>query len=33
MFFNKKKQKQEKNDKEYSLQEILSITKSAKDEN
>ena len=33
MFFNKKKQKQEENDKEYSLQEILSITKSAKDEN
>ena len=33
MFFNKKKQKQEKNDKEYSLQEILPITKSAKDEN
>ena len=33
MFFNKKKQKQEENDKEYSIQEILSITKSAKDEN
>lgn len=33
MLFFKKKQKQEKNDKEYSLQEILSITKSAKDEN
>ena len=33
MFFNKKKQKQEENDKEYSFQEILSITKSAKDEN
>ena len=33
MFFNKKKQKQEENDKEYSLQEILSITKSAKDKN
>ena len=33
MFFNKKKQKQEENDKEYSLQEILSITKSARDEN
>ena len=33
MFFNKKKQKQEENNKEYSLQEILSITKSAKDEN
>ena len=33
MFFNKKKQKQEENDKEYSLQDILSITKSAKDEN
>ena len=33
MFFNKKKQKQKENDKEYSLQEILSITKSAKDEN
>ena len=33
MFLNKKKQKQEENDKEYSLQEILSITKSAKDEN
>ena len=33
MFFNKKKQKQEENDKEYSLQEILSITKFAKDEN
>ena len=36
MFFNKKKQKQkqkqEESDKEYSLQEILSITKSAKDE-
>ena len=35
MFFNKKKQKQkqEENDKEYSPQEIISITKSAKDEN
>ena len=33
MLFFKKKQKQEKNDKEYSIQEILSITKSAKDEN
>ena len=34
LFFKKKqKQKQEENDKEYSLQEILSITKSAKDEN
>ena len=33
MLFFKKKQKQEENDKEYSLQEILSITKSAKDEN
>ena len=33
MLFFKKKQKQEKNDKEYSLQEILSITKSAKDKN
>lgn len=33
MLFFKKKQKQEKNDTEYSLQEILSITKSAKDEN
>ena len=33
MFFNKKKQKQEEKNKEYSLQEILSITKSAKDEN
>ena len=33
MFFNKKKQKQEENDKEYSLQEILSITNSAKDQN
>ena len=33
MLFFKKKQKQEKDDKEYSLQEILSITKSAKDEN
>ena len=33
MLFFKKKQKQEKNNKEYSLQEILSITKSAKDEN
>ena len=34
MFFNKKKQKQkqEENDKEYSPQEIISITKSAKDE-
>ena len=33
MLFFKKKQKQEENDKEYSIQEILSITKSAKDEN
>ena len=33
MLFFKKKQKQEESDKEYSLQEILSITKSAKDEN
>ena len=34
LFFKKKqKQKQEESDKEYSLQEILSITKSAKDEN
>ena len=33
MLFFKKNQKQEENDKEYSLQEILSITKSAKDEN
>ena len=33
MLFFKKKQKQEENNKEYSLQEILSITKSAKDEN
>ena len=33
MLFFKKKQKQEENDKEYSLQEIISITKSAKDEN
>ena len=34
LFFKKKqKQKQEENDKEYSIQEILSITKSAKDEN
>ena len=33
MFFSKKKQKQEENDKEYSIQEIISITKSAKDEN
>ena len=33
MLFFKKKQKQEKNDKKYSLQEILSITKSTKDEN
>ena len=33
MLFFKKKQKQKKNDTEYSLQEILSITKSAKDEN
>ena len=32
LFFNKK-QKQEENDKEYSIQEIISITKSAKDEN
>ena len=33
MLFFKKKQKQEENDKEYSIQEIISITKSAKDEN
>ena len=33
MLFFKKNQKQEENDKEYSLQEILSITKSAKGEN
>ena len=31
MLFFKKKQKQEENDKEYSIQEIISITKSAKD--
>ena len=34
LFFKKKqKQKQEEDNKEYSIQEILSITKSAKDEN
>ena len=34
LFFKKKqKQKQEEDNKEYSIQEILSITKSVKDEN
>ena len=33
MLFFKKNESKKKNDKEYSLQEILSITKSAKDEN
>ena len=33
LFFKKKQKQQEENDKEYSIQEILSITKFAKDEN
>lgn len=33
MLFFKKNESKKKNNKEYSLQEILSITKSAKDEN